>query len=287
MRKTAATDCDHRDCDSDALRWTSRRQHPADTQVECANTRIGGGFTLIAGPCAVESERQVLQTAEFLSRLGVRLMRGGAFKPRSSPYSFQGLGLEGLQMLQRARQEFGVGIVTEVLDIEHVGRVEQVADVIQLGARSMQNYPLLKRVGRCEKPVLLKRGMSATIEEWLLAAEYVLGAGNPRVILCERGVRSFGDHARNVLDLSVVPALRPRTHLPVVIDPSHASGDARLVPALAQAALAAGADGLLIEVHPNPAEALCDGPQALDFKAFEGLLARLRSIAAALSVEMR
>jgi 3-deoxy-7-phosphoheptulonate synthase len=251
-----------------------------------ASTRIGGGFTLIAGPCAVESERKILEIARSLTERGVRLLRGGAYKPRTSPYSFQGLGPEGLAYLAKARQETGIGIVTEALDVENVARVEEVTDVIQVGSRSMQNYPLLQRVAQARKPVLLKRGMAATPEEWLMAAEYVMSGGNEQVILCERGVRSFGDYTRNVLDLAVVPALKHLTHLPVVVDPSHATGDARYVPAMALAALAAGADGLLIELHSDPSQALSDGAQALDVDAFGALQAKLKAVAAALEVKL-
>ncbi|MFO0840155.1 MAG: 3-deoxy-7-phosphoheptulonate synthase [Phycisphaerae bacterium] len=268
-------------------RLAARGVHPATTVVCAAGARIGRDFTLIAGPCSVESERRTLDTAEFLVQRGVKLMRGGAFKPRTSPYSFQGLGVEGLAHLAKARERSGIGIVTEVLDVENVARVQDVADVIQVGARSMQNYPLLKRVGKSPRPVLLKRGMAATIEEWLLAAEYVMTGGNGNVILCERGVRSFCDHSRNVLDLAAVPSVRALSHLPIIVDPSHGTGNARLVPPMSLAALAAGADGLLIEVHPCPAEALCDGAQALEFAAFERLLEQLNAIAGAMGTSVR
>jgi len=264
----------------------ARAARPERSSFPVASTHIGGGFTLIAGPCAVESERTILEIARFLTERGVRLLRGGAYKPRTSPYSFQGLGPEGLACLAKAREETGIGIVTEALDVENVARVEEVADVIQVGSRSMQNYPLLRRIAQTRQPVLLKRGMAATPEEWLMAAEYVMSGGNQQVILCERGVRSFGDYTRNVLDLAIVPVLKRLTHLPIVVDPSHATGDARYVPSMALAALAAGADGLLVELHPNPSQALSDGAQALDFDAFVELQTKMKSVAAALQVEI-
>ena len=264
----------------------ARAARPERSSFPVASTHIGGGFTLIAGPCAVESERTILEIARFLTERGVRLLRGGAYKPRTSPYSFQGLGPEGLAHLAKAREETGIGIVTEALDVENVARVEEFADVIQVGSRSMQNYPLLQRVAQTRKPVLLKRGMAATPEEWLMAAEYVMSDGNEQVILCERGVRSFGDYTRYVLDLAVVPVLKHLTHLPIVVDPSHATGDVRYVPSMALAALAAGADGLLVELHPNPSQALSDGAQALNFDEFVELQAKLKSVAAALEVKL-
>jgi len=258
----------------------SREMHEADTLVRLPQTCIGPGtFTLIAGPCAVENEDMVLRSAEFLTRHGVRLMRGGAFKPRSSPYSFQGMGEAGLAILRKARDKTGIGIVTELLDTENAAAVEDVADVIQIGARNMQNFSLLKRVARMRKPVLLKRGLSATLEEWLMAAEYVLAGGNYNVILCERGVRTFSDHSRNTLDLSVIPAVKALSHLPILGDPSQGTGKREYVPAMALAALAAGADGLLIEVHPDPSQAMSDGAQSLTFAGFEKLLGSLRKLA--------
>jgi 3-deoxy-7-phosphoheptulonate synthase len=258
----------------------SREMHPADTLVETAQTVIGPGtFTLIAGPCSVENEQMILRTAEFLVGRGVRLMRAGAFKPRSSPYAFQGLGEEGLDILARARQRTGIGIVTELMDTENADAVEQVADIIQIGTRNMQNFSLLKRVARARKPVLLKRGMSATLEEWLMASEYVMAGGNYQVVLCERGVRTFSDHTRNTLDLSVIPPVKKLTHLPIVVDPSHGTGRRDYVPPMALAALAAGADGLLLEVHPDPDHALSDGAQSLDFAGLEHLLESLKRLA--------
>jgi 3-deoxy-7-phosphoheptulonate synthase len=261
----------------------SREMHPADTTVKLSQTTIGPGtFTIIAGPCSVEDEAMILQTAEFLRENGVRMLRAGAYKPRTSPYAFQGLGRDGLDILARARERTGVGIVTELMDTENADAVEAVADVIQIGTRNMQNFALLRRVSRSTKPVLLKRGMSATLEEWLMAAEYVMAGSNYNVVLCERGVRTFSDHSRNTLDLSVIPPARQVSHLPIVVDPSHGTGKRDYVPPMALAALAAGADGLLIEVHPRPDRALSDGAQSLDFAGFRKLLESLRRLADAL-----
>ncbi|HEV3203052.1 MAG TPA: 3-deoxy-7-phosphoheptulonate synthase [Gemmataceae bacterium] len=261
----------------------SREMHPDDTTVRLLQTAIGPGtFTIIAGPCSVENEDMILRTAEFLMDQGIRLMRAGAFKPRSSPYTFQGMGLEGLQILDRVRKKTGIGIVTELMDTDNADAVEEVADIIQIGTRNMQNFSLLRRVSRAAKPVLLKRGMSATLEEWLMAAEYVMAGGNYNVVLCERGVRTFSDHSRNTLDLSVVPPLKKLSHLPVLVDPSHGTGKRDYVPPMALASLAAGADGLLIEVHPNPDQAMSDGAQSLEFSAFEKLLQSLQDLAKAL-----
>jgi 3-deoxy-7-phosphoheptulonate synthase len=258
----------------------SREMHAADTFVRVPNTMIGPGtFTLIAGPCSVENEDMAVRTGDFLRSRGVNLLRAGAFKPRSSPYAFQGLGVEGLEILANVRKKTGIGIVTELMDAEHADAVEEIADVIQIGTRNMQNFSLLKRVGLARKPVLLKRGMAATLEEWLMAAEYVMAGGNYQVILCERGVRTFSDHSRNTLDLSVVPPAKALSHLPILVDPSHGTGKRDYVPPMAMAALAAGADGLLIEVHPEPDRALSDGAQSLDFAGFDRLLASLRKIA--------
>jgi 3-deoxy-7-phosphoheptulonate synthase len=261
--------------------------HEADTTVRPPQTIIGPGtFTVIAGPCSVEDEAMILRTAEFLMGQGVRLMRAGAFKPRTSPYAFQGMGLEGLDILRRAREKTGIGIVTELMDTDNADAVEAAADVIQIGTRNMQNFSLLKRVGRARKPVLLKRGMSATLEEWLMAAEYVMAGGNYRVILCERGVRTFSDHSRNTLDLSVIPPAKKLSHLPILVDPSHGTGRRDYVPPMALAALAAGADGLLIEVHPDPDRAASDGAQTLDFAAFARLLESLRRLAEPLGKQL-
>jgi 3-deoxy-7-phosphoheptulonate synthase len=258
----------------------SREMRGHDTIVRTSHGAFGGGsFTIIAGPCSVEDEATILRTAEWLMARGIRFLRAGAFKPRTSPYAFQGLGLDGLHILQRAREKTGIAIVTELMDTENADAVEAVADVIQIGARNMQNFSLLRRVARASQPVLLKRGMSATLEEWLMSAEYLLSGGNYNVILCERGVRTFSDHSRNTLDLSVVPPAKAMSHLPILVDPSHGTGKRDYVPPMALAALAAGADGLLIEVHPEPDRALSDGAQSLDFDRFERLLAQLRTLA--------
>jgi 3-deoxy-7-phosphoheptulonate synthase len=263
----------------------SREMHEADTYVRLPQlapqaTVIGPGtFTLIAGPCSVENEAMILRTSEFLRSRGVQLLRAGAFKPRTSPYSFQGLGREGLAILEKARSKTGIGIVTELMDTENADAVEQAADVIQIGTRNMQNFSLLRRVGKARKPVLLKRGMSATLEDWLMAAEYVMAGGNYDVILCERGVRTFSDHSRNTLDLSVIPPAKKLSHLPILVDPSHGTGRRDYVPPMALAALAAGADGLLVEVHPDPDHAQSDGAQSLDFAGFDKLLDALKRLA--------
>jgi 3-deoxy-7-phosphoheptulonate synthase len=258
----------------------SREMHEADTYVRLPQTVIGPGtFTLIAGPCSVENHDMILRTAEFLRGHGVRLMRAGAFKPRSSPYAFQGLGQEGLNILAKVRERTGIGVVTELMDTDNADAVEEVADVIQIGTRNMQNFSLLRRVSRASKPVLLKRGLAATLEEWLMAAEYVMAGSNYNVVLCERGVRTFSDHSRNTLDLSVIPPVKHLSHLPILVDPSHGTGKRDYVPPMALAALAAGADGLLIEVHPEPDRALSDGAQSLDFAGFTRLLESLRRLA--------
>ncbi len=264
----------------------SRETHPESTSFPVASTRVGIGFTLVAGPCSVENERMIMQSAEFLVQHGVRLMRGGAYKPRTSPYAFQGLGPEGLKLLAKARQQTGIGIVTEVMDAAEAPRIEEVADILQIGTRNMQNYPLLRRLSKSAKPILLKRGMAATLEEWLMAAEYLASGGNRQIILCERGVRTFADQTRNTLDLSAIPVIKRLSHLPIFIDPSHGTGKAEYVPAMCRAALAAGADGLLIEVHPDPGHALSDGQQSLDFAAFEQLCESLKPIATAIGVQI-
>jgi 3-deoxy-7-phosphoheptulonate synthase len=244
---------------------------------------VGGDkIALVAGPCAVETEEQCLAIAERLKKSGVRLFRGGAYKPRTSPYSFQGLGEEGLKILSRVRATHGFGIVTEAIDSESLDLVEEYADVIQIGARNMQNFSLLKRAGRAKKPVLLKRGMSATLDEFLMAAEYVLSEGNYNVMLCERGVRTFSDFSRNTLDLAVVPAVKKRSHLPIFVDPSHGTGKRHKVLPLSRAAVAVGADGLLIEVHHEPDKALSDGMQSLLPEEFIALADEMRQIAAVL-----
>ena len=258
----------------------SREGHPEDTVVTIGDLRIGGdAVAVMAGPCSVENRRQMLDTAEAVGRSGAGLLRGGAFKPRTSPYEFQGLQEEGLELLVEARERTGLPFVTEVIGVDTLPLVASVADVLQIGARNVQNYPLLRAVGRTQKPVLLKRGMSMTIKEWLFAAEYILAEGNPNVMLCERGLRSFDCVTRNVLDIGMIPALRVMTHLPIVLDPSHATGRSDSVPAVARAAVAVGADAVMVEVHPNPEVALSDGPQSLTFDQFHEMMDGVRAVA--------
>jgi len=241
---------------------------------------IGGPeLAVIAGPCAIESREQAFAAAAAVRKAGARLFRGGAFKPRTSPYTFQGMGKEGLEILAQVRQEFGMPIVTETIDPENCALVEEYTDILQVGARNMQNFSLLKRVGRSSRPVLLKRGISATLEEFLMAAEYIMAEGNYNVILCERGVRTFADHTRNTLDLSLIPAVKRRSHLPILVDPSHGTGKREKVIPLARAAIAVGADGLIIEVHPQPELALSDGFQSLHPEEFESLMEQITAIA--------
>lgn len=245
---------------------------PARRIVDVAGHAIGRDFVIIAGPCAVESEEQTLQAARHVKEAGAHLLRGGAFKPRTSPSDFQGLGEQGLEILRAAREETGLPVVTEVMDARDIERVSACADILQVGSRNMQNYTLLKALGRAERPVLLKRGMSATLEEWLGAASYILAGGNERVILCERGIRTFETATRNTLDLSIVPAVKGRSPLPVIVDPSHGTGRADLVRPMSLAAVAAGADGLLVEVHPDPTQAKSDRRQQLTPEAFFDLV---------------
>lgn len=260
----------------------SVKAKPERTIVKIAGVEAGGSDVVIfAGPCAVESAEQLFETARSVKSAGAKILRGGAFKPRTSPYSFQGMGEEGLKLLSQIRKETGLPLVTEVMDTRQVELVASYADMIQIGSRNMQNYPLLKEAGKCKKPILLKRGMMATIEEFLLAAEYVLNQGNDQVILCERGIRTFETSTRNTLDLSAVPMLKHLTHLPVIVDPSHGTGLRWMVPAMSKAAVAVGADGLIIEVHNHPEEALCDGPQSLSLSEFSQLMIDLRKIAKA------
>lgn len=263
-----------------SYKLTSREMHPENTTVVLPQGKISPEtFTLIAGPCSVENELQIFHAAEKLADRGVRFLRAGAFKPRTSPYAFQGLGSEGLRLLAKVRQKLGLGIVTELMDAERAEEVAEVADLIQIGARNMQNYGLLRRVGQLKKPVLLKRGLAATMEEWLMAAEYILAEGNFQVVLCERGVRTFNDHTRNTLDLAVVPSIKKLSHLPILVDPSHGTGKRDYVIPMSLAALAAGADGLLVEVHPQPERALSDGVQSLNFEQLDDLLSRLKKLA--------
>jgi 3-deoxy-7-phosphoheptulonate synthase len=249
------------------------------TVVQVGDATIGGEeLAIIAGPCAIESRQQAFVVAEAVRRSGAKFFRGGAFKPRTSPYAFQGLGEEGLKLLEEIRETFGLKIVTEALDEAGVDLVERYADVIQIGARSMQNFTLLRRVGKSRLPVLLKRGLSATLDEWLLAAEYIMAEGNYQIVMCERGIRTFAQHTRNTLDLSAVPAVRRISHLPVIVDPSHGTGKNYMVTPLARAGVAVGADGLIIEVHDQPDHALCDGAQALTLEQYEQLVSEVRAI---------
>ncbi len=273
---------------SHSYKQVSREWKEENTIVSLPNgTRLGGKeIALMAGPCAVESEEQILGIARTLMEAGATILRGGAFKPRSSPYSFQGLGVKGLELLAKAREETGMAIVTEALDVETADHVAEYADILQVGARNMQNYPLLRKVGRIGKPILLKRGLSATIEELLLAAEYVIAEGNPHVILCERGVRSFDTQTRNLLDLTAIPVVKSLSHLPIIADPSHGTGVRAKVTPMARAAVAAGADGLMVEVHPDPNRALSDGAQSLYPEQFRELLDQIRVIARAIDREL-
>jgi len=267
---------------SHPYKLVSREFHPEDTIVSVGGVPVGGTrIVVIAGPCAVESLEQTVTIAREVKARGADLLRGGAFKPRTSPYAFQGLGEEGLRILAAARDATGLPVVTEVLDTAHVELVAAYADCLQIGARNMQNFELLKKAGKTGKPVLLKRGMSATLEEFLLAAEYVLAEGNPNVVLCERGIRTFSDFTRNTLDLSVVPAVERLSHLPIIVDPSHGTGRREKVVPMSRASIAAGADGIAVEVHNNPAEALSDGPQALTPGMFSELMSQIRPIAMA------
>jgi 3-deoxy-7-phosphoheptulonate synthase len=266
---------------STPYKLASREFHPEDTIVRIGEKYLVGGMevAVMAGPCAIESEEQIEASAQFVAASGAQILRGGAFKPRSSPYSYQGLGIDGLKMLRQAADRHGLAVVTEVMTIEQIETISEYADLLQVGARNMQNYPLLTALGHAGKPVLLKRGMSATIQEWLMSAEYILTEGNPDVILCERGIRTFETATRNTLDLSAVPVIKHLSHLPVIVDPSHGVGIRRYVAPMAHAAVAAGADGIMIEIHPNPDKALSDGPQSLTFEEFGLLMNRCRIIA--------
>ena len=266
---------------SEPFKQANRKFHPMDTIIEVGSARIGGGyFAMIAGPCSVESEAQIVEVAQAVKASGANLLRGGAFKPRTSPYAFQGMGAEGIRLLLKAKEATGLPIVTEIMNISTLDLFADV-DVIQVGARNMQNFDLLKELGKTKKPILLKRGLANTIQELLMSAEYIMSEGNEKVILCERGIRTFETATRNTLDLSAVAVLHNLTHLPVVVDPSHATGKAELVPPMAMAAAAAGADGIMVEVHNNPAAALCDGAQSLTPAQFDELnrsIQRLREV---------
>jgi 3-deoxy-7-phosphoheptulonate synthase len=269
----------------------SREVHPHDTVISIKTAKLeaklgGGTFGIIAGPCAVETREQTLAAARAVRNSGARFLRGGAFKPRTSPYSFQGTKLDGLKILAEARAETGMPVVTEVIDPSHVELVAEYADVLQIGTRNAQNFALLEAVAQIRKPIMLKRGMSSTIQEFLMAAEYIIKGGNYQVILCERGIRTFEPMTRNTLDLGSIPLIKRLTHLPIVVDPSHGTGDSLLVPAMARAALAAGADGVMLDVHPDPKSALCDGPQSLRPDEFEKLMESLRAIGHAVSTPL-
>jgi len=267
---------------SEPYKKANRKYHPDDSVVSIGGgVEIGGNrLAVIAGPCSVESEEQLVGVAKSVKAAGAAALRGGAYKPRTSPYSFQGKGLEGIRLLMEAREATGLPIVTELMSPDQLSMFEDAVDVIQIGARNMQNFDLLKKVGRTKKPVLLKRGMSSTIEEWLMSAEYIMSEGNSNVILCERGIRTFETYTRNTLDLSAVLAVKRLSHLPVVVDPSHACGQAWMVERMAMAAVAAGADGLIIEVHNDPPHALCDGAQSVTPEQFSGVMEKVRTIAA-------
>ena len=266
------------------LSEAAREGHPLDTVITCGSDSVlgGGHLAVIAGPCSVENDLQMVDVAKKVKASGARFLRGGAFKPRTSPYDFQGLGSEGIELLKAAKRETGLPVVTEITDVRLMDMFEDV-DVIQVGARNAQNFELLKELGRCRKPVLIKRGLAGTVRELLMSAEYVMASGNSRVILCERGIRTYENtYTRNTLDLSAVPVLKEITHLPVVVDPSHATGRASLVPSMALAAVAAGADGLMIEVHPDPAHAFSDGEQSLTPAQFDELMKKVKRIREAL-----
>lgn len=265
----------------------NRAFHPEDTIVDVSGVKIGGGhMAVIAGPCSVESEEQVIEIAEKAKASGANLLRGGAFKPRTSPYSFQGMGVAGLEILCKAREVTGLPIVTELMSEEYVELFDEKVDLIQIGARNMQNFELLKKLGQTKRPILLKRGLNATYEEWMMSAEYIMSAGNPNVILCERGVRTFESYTRNTLDLQAVPVIKRLSHLPIVVDPSHAGGKWWLVESMAKASIAAGADGLMVEVHNNPECALCDGGQSLKPEKFDTLMQDIKQIMKAFGKEM-
>ncbi len=262
----------------------SRENNPKGTIVKAGNIEIGGtNFIMIAGPCSIESEAQIMKSAEILKKMGIKIMRASAFKPRTSPYSFQGLGIEGLKLLKKAREKTGLLVETEIMDVRDVKIAAEYVDILRVGARNMQNFDLLKELGKIKKPVILKRGMSATIDEFIMSAEYILSKGNPNVIFCERGIRTFETKAyRNTLDIGAIPVLKKMTHLPVIVDPSHAAGNRELIPALSRASVAAGADGLIVEVHPNPEEALSDGAQSLYPEQFKSLLEEIRPLCKAM-----
>ena len=269
---------------SEPYKNANRKFHPEDSVVEVAGHKIGGGhFQIIAGPCSVESEEQIISIAREVAAAGATMLRGGAFKPRTSPYAFQGLRAEGLELLLKAKKETGMPIVTEIMDLSHIDLFADV-DLIQVGARNMQNFELLKELGHSDKPILLKRGLASTMQELLMSAEYIMAGGNENVILCERGIRTFETYTRNTMDVSAIPLLHEKTHLPIIGDPSHAAGISRMVEPLSLACTAAGADGLMIEVHNDPAHALCDGPQALRPDAFAKVVEKVKKVRTALGL---
>ena len=271
---------------SKSYKLASREFHPQNSVIDVAGVKIGDGTPVVmAGPCAVESKEQLFEAAEIVKKAGAQFLRGGAYKPRTSPYAFQGLEIEGLKYLAEARERTGLKVVTEVTTVEAIERVTEYADMLQIGARNMQNFGLLKEVGKCGKPVLLKRGLAATIDEWLNAAEYIMNAGNPNVVLCERGIRTYETYTRNTLDLSAVAAVKHLSHLPIIVDPSHGTGKWRMVKPMAFAAIAAGADGLMMEVHPNPAKALSDGPQSLTPENYNEVMRGVQKISAFMKAE--
>lgn len=272
---------------SEPYKKANRKFHPEDTIVDVNGVKVGGGnFAVMAGPCSVESEAQIVEVAKAVQSSGAAMLRGGAFKPRTSPYSFQGMGVQGLKLLLEAKAETGLPIVTELMSPKYCELFEEKVDLVQIGARNMQNFDLLKEVGKMSKPVLLKRGLSSTYEEWIMSAEYIMSEGNQNVILCERGIRTFENYTRNTVDVSAIPAIKRMSHLPIVVDPSHAGGYSWLVEPLALAAIAAGADGLIIEVHNNPAKALCDGQQSLTPIQFDELMEKAQKMTAMLGKQI-
>ncbi|MCK9478992.1 MAG: 3-deoxy-7-phosphoheptulonate synthase [Firmicutes bacterium] len=266
---------------TEPFKKSNRKFHPQNSVIDVSGAKVGGkSLAVIAGPCSVESEEQICSIAHDVKASGATFLRGGAFKPRTSPYSFQGLEVQGLELLKKAKAQTGLPIVTEIMSPRFVEHFERDVDVIQIGARNMQNFDLLKEVGKTKKPILLKRGLSSTIEEWLMSAEYIMAGGNPNVILCERGIRTFETQTRNTLDISAIPVIKRLSHLPIIVDPSHATGISHLVEPLAKASIAAGADGVIIEVHNNPACAMCDGPQSITPAVFDQLMKKIAAYAA-------
>lgn len=272
---------------SEPYKKANRAFHPEDSVIDVGGVKVGGDhLAIIAGPCSVESVEQVIEIAKAAKKAGANMLRGGAFKPRTSPYAFQGMGSSGLDILVEAKKVTGLPIVSELMSADHLEEFDEKVDLIQIGARNMQNFELLKQLGKTKKPILLKRGLSATYEEWIMSAEYIMASGNPNVILCERGIRTFESYTRNTLDLQAIPVIQKLTHLPIIIDPSHAGGKWWLVEPMAKAAIVAGANGLMIEVHNNPECALCDGPQSLKPEKFEQLMDEVKNIASAIHKEI-